>query len=669
MNITIECHCGETYTAEFEPVDGAAPEPICCPRCGTDATESVNQTLRPPPPPPPVSAPPEEVSPPAAAEPAAAEMPRQCYRHSDQPVAMFCFVCKRPICTLCMEHYGFVCSPYCQQQARESGREIPEYEQQRDVVVRKSRRREALAFLGAGLLLLAVIGGWVWYRFWATQPSIVSTVDLGQERATDCRFIGPGQLLVTSARKITLLDVAARTTLWTATSPAGDDEDHWGEPTPVVVTDRDVWLHRGAAFLQLDRQTGREKARHTVAGEIESVTPTPAALVIRSTAGPAQARLTRIDLATGHAQTELADILVVAPRAEPDRGGWDFDAVESDGRPQPVEAQTEFVAAGPNVVQLDFRVTQTNIVAYAAIKDAGQQRADSDMKISESLNIAEEIMTESVRQRTGGRRWEDESTYAVTLRRRFGETVADWRGTVTGPPVLFALPTVDLLVAGKQLIVFNKQNQLLWESALFYPIATEYQADDRGGFSPGNPRAPALEAGDTLYFFDQGVLTAFARATGEVRWRLTTVGISQIEPDADGMLYVATTTASPEDIQYTQQVKITDRARPVLLKVAAATGQTLWRAEKQGDRFYLTDRFVYSSTVTGSGLRDFADAVQGRDIRANFRLYRLDPHTGTARWEYYRAGAPDHVAAQGTTIALCVEGQLEILRYWTFGLR
>jgi hypothetical protein len=127
MKITIECHCGQSYEAEFEPVAGRAPNPIVCPGCGTEATESVNATLRPRPqlrkaePVEPVPSP----TPPVVAE-AAVEVPAHCFRHTDKPVAMFCFLCKKPMCGECMELYGLVCSPYCRQQAKAQGLEIPE---------------------------------------------------------------------------------------------------------------------------------------------------------------------------------------------------------------------------------------------------------------------------------------------------------------------------------------------------------------------------------------------------------------------------------------------------------------------------------------------------------------------------------------------------------------
>ncbi len=687
MKISIECNCGEKYDTEFEPVNGLAPNPIICPNCGTDATESINAALQPPAAPPPrpplrkaepvpetgppplppmprtTVAPPVLAAPAPAAVETVAEVPTHCFRHTDKPVEMLCFVCKKPMCTECMEMYGFVCSPYCRRQAKEKGMEIPEYNKQRDVVARKSRTREKFIALGVGVAILALLGGWIWYEFWGSKPHVVRTVDLGQDGASYCRFIGPNQLLVAGARKITLYDTGAGKARWSTTSAETREEDYWGGLGGVFVTPEDIWLQRGQVLVRLDRQTGTEKGKVAVEGVINRVTQTESALVAHSPAGLHQTRLTHIDLASGQAKTDVANMLYVEEEERPVMRDWEPGSEEVD-KPEPIVAKTDFVAAGPNVAQVNVQVVKTNIVSYQAIKDTGQQRADSEMKVSESIAIAEEILTDVARQKTGGVRWEDESQYAVTVRRIFVDGVVEWKGEVTGPPSLFASKTVDLLVAGKQLVVFNKQNQKLWESKLTYPVAGTFTEDDLG-YGSESVGPPCLEVGDTLYFFDQGVLTAFALKDGQVRWRLASVGISQIELDPQGKLYVTTTTASPEDIQYTQQVKLDDRAETVILKVDPTTGQTLWKLEKKGDRFYLSEGFVYFTKISGSGLRDFANMVQGKAVLGNFRIFRIDPRKGKDVWEYHREGVPEHVAIQGRTIVLITDGQMEVLKYLT----
>ena len=46
----------------------------------------------------------------------------------------------------------------------------------------------------------------------------------------------------------------------------------------------------------------------------------------------------------------------------------------------------------------------------------------------------------------------------------------EWKGEVTGAPAFFPLATVDLLVAGQSLTVFDKENHKLFDSQLSYPV-------------------------------------------------------------------------------------------------------------------------------------------------------------------------------------------------------
>ena len=81
-----------------------------------------------------------------------------------------------------------------------------------------------------------------------------------------------------------------------------------------------------------------------------------------------------------------------------------------------------------------------------------------------------EILNEMQRSRGGGTVQEDESLYQVSLRRPDSTGAADWTGEVTGPPALFPLKTVNVLAAGKTLIVFDKTNKKLWQATLTYNV-------------------------------------------------------------------------------------------------------------------------------------------------------------------------------------------------------
>ena len=81
------------------------------------------------------------------------------------------------------------------------------------------------------------------------------------------------------------------------------------------------------------------------------------------------------------------------------------------------------------------------------------------------------------------------------------------------------------------------------------------------------------------------MLTAFDLATGNARWRLPSVGIVGLFFDDKGMMYVNSTTASPENIKYSRQIDINQKTDAVFLKVDPKTGRILWSVET--GRLYL----------------------------------------------------------------------------------
>jgi len=173
----------------------------------------------------------------------------------------------------------------------------------------------------------------------------------------------------------------------------------------------------------------------------------------------------------------------------------------------------------------------------------------------------------------------------------------------------------------------------------------------------------------SLYLFDQGVLTAFDLPSGNVRWRLTSVGISRIQADDDGNLYVNSTTATPEDIQFSEQIEIDDAAKPVLLKVEAKSGKVLWRSSNIGD-CELSGEYLYAMNLQsgGFGLANGLGAALGSysDSPSNFRLFRIDDETGKRVWDFYNKGGPNEVDFEGTRILLRFEKEVRVLKYLSF---
>jgi len=154
------------------------------------------------------------------------------------------------------------------------------------------------------------------------------------------------------------------------------------------------------------------------------------------------------------------------------------------------------------------------------------------------------------------------------------------------------------------------------------------------------------------------MLTSFDAATGEVHWRLTSVGISRVQPDGQKHLYVTSTTASPDSIQFSQQVNFASKAGPVILKVDAATGKVLWRTEGLGDKCFVSGKYVYISKAAQSPLTTI-----GEDPILYFDLYRLSPSDGHPMWDYSQSRHPVQIEVHGNEILIHFKGELQVLKY------
>ena len=166
------------------------------------------------------------------------------------------------------------------------------------------------------------------------------------------------------------------------------------------------------------------------------------------------------------------------------------------------------------------------------------------------------------------------------------------------------------------------------------------------------------------------MLSAFEVATGNARWRLPSVGISGIYFDDAGMIYVNTTTASPENIKYSKQIDVSDRISAVVLKLEAKTGRELWKQTLSGNLSYLSGQYIYSVAYTGP--RDDDDeinpdlAVLGLEKKAYLRIRRINPKNGRILWEHFQQRGPLDVKIDRNTIQLVFKREVQVLKYLSF---
>ncbi len=331
----------------------------------------------------------------------------------------------------------------------------------------------------------------------------------------------------------------------------------------------------------------------------------------------------------------------------------------------PVENFT-LIPARSGCVQFGVRLIESRMVERVAMKEAPKKSTlEKAPSVANTFEIANEILSEIQRDRGGDKVVEDESRYRVTIRIPGAKDVTDWSAEVVGSPALHPLATVNVVTAGKTLIVLDKQNKKLWEGTLSYPVSG-------GGWDEDNATSglgPCVERGDRLYVFDQGVLTAFDLKTGNAHWRLPSVGISGLYFDDDGKMYVNTTTASPESLKYSRQIDVTDKTMSSVMKVDPQTGKTLWATQTAGMISYISGKYIYS--VQSYCPIDYDDdnpykVETGFERKPFLQIKRINPKNGQQMWEHYEERAPLDLQFDQNSIEIVFRKEVEVLRFLSF---
>jgi len=320
-------------------------------------------------------------------------------------------------------------------------------------------------------------------------------------------------------------------------------------------------------------------------------------------------------------------------------------------------------------VQFSVRLIESRLVARKAMKDAPAKSAlDGDLTVTKTSEVANEILNEMQRSRGGDTVLEDESRYQVRIRRPEVKDAPDWTGEVIGRPGLFPLKTVNVLTANKSLIIFDKMNKKLWQASLTYEVERGPRGSEESETSYG--AGPCVERGDTLYVFDQAVLTAFDIASGNVRWRLPSVGVLGMFFDDKGMLYVNTTTASPEALKFSRQIDINRKSSAIILKMDPQTGKILWSAMSGGFVSRVEGKFIFTVQSYGFGDRNNEDEGDSltviRQPKAYLRIRRLSPSDGRVLWEHFQPRAPLDIQFRGNSIQLVFQKEVQVLRFLSF---
>lgn len=635
----------------------APPTPSAPPATPTEPAPASPATVSLPSPPPPT--PTTEPAAPKPPEPAAPATP-QCSRHPRQEATETCTVCGKPICPECMAQFGYLCSPYCQEQARRREIEVPEFAGQKSVQWQKEVRTGNRVLTALGLVAAVLLGSFVTYHFVLSRPKVAFSLTSPKSVPfIHAEMLGPDRLLTVTPQRASVRDWKLDREIWSAAlapaaaSPAGGGLDASLDPNPLVRVRRvgsALWVGTATKVVQLDLANGTKRAEVPLPPHVSELSGNEFGFLAAVATNPYIHHFTRVDFQTATARSESIRLPVVRRRTIAAT-----DEFNGDAPTPPPDVRNEVIPSGGGAISLVAQLVESRILQREAVRKPKQSILDKDggPSAAQSLDAAMEFANENQAAIT-----EDQSVYRVSLRRLFGSG-PEWTGSVTGAPAIFPLPTLDLLVAGTTMVVFDKNNRKQWDARLNHGIGPRFGSGILDPDVESVPGAqPALQNNTRLYVFDQGTLTAFDIRDGRVAWRLPSVGITQVVP-AGSYLYVASTTAGPESIQYSKDVALNEKISKVLHKVDAATGKVEWSRERIGDEPKVSGKFLYVALKKTF----LMDTIGESDSRQHYFLRRINPSDGQPMWEYYQRGPADAFEPRENQLLLRFPEEVRLLKF------
>ncbi len=323
---------------------------------------------------------------------------------------------------------------------------------------------------------------------------------------------------------------------------------------------------------------------------------------------------------------------------------------------------------GDSYIAFSSQMTKENVVQRDAMKAPPKHSAldDANLTTANEGAAVNEQLNEIQRNNGGGTVTEDDSTYQVAIRRPTS-MAPDWTGEVVGPPGFYPLQTVNVLAAGKTVIAFDKTNKKIWQGDLTYPVSNG-GGEGEGMFTQSQFGAgPCVENNGTLYVFDQAVLTAYDPGSGNVKWRIPSVGVVGLFFDDKGMVYVNTTTGNPDDIKYSKQIDVSKSTESIVMKVDPASGKILWSSHPGGYISYLSGKFIYTYNFfdPGDDEDQTSDALSALEKPAFLKIIRINPDNGHIMWDHEEGRAPVDIQFDRNTISLVLKKEVEVLHFFT----
>jgi hypothetical protein len=421
-------------------------------------------------------------------------------------------------------------------------------------------------------------------------------------------------------------------------------------PMAAICGDR-LWIVDGWHAVAFERSSGTVKADVRLAGAALRIFPDGDTVTVVASAGPDAAQVTRLTSAA-----PPQSFFFSTGRREDA-----FAISEGSTTPNTPKLRTEFSVAGGSLLRVEIRLKERRIQTRDAIKAGSDKELEAAAgtaaahSTDELKAITALIRNDAARLSGDAKERVDDSTYEVVLTRPFEPASAEWTGTLRGHVQVFSTPTLHLITAGTKLLAFASGNQKAWEATLGSPVPIH-----RSDIEPEGPARPWLEAGGKLFFADGAFLTAFDATSGQVVWRLPSVGIRKLQMDGEGNLYVLSDNLRVETLTYAIDASLRDSV-PLTMCVGAADGKIRWQMEKYED-VWASGKDVYVLRE-GKNPGDLENQVfaPGSVPEARVKIYKLSRGSGEPMWEWFQARRPRAVEVQGKKVALLFGDELQVV--------
>lgn len=441
-------------------------------------------------------------------------------------------------------------------------------------------------------------------------------------------------------------------------SESGDDESgedfsflQQGPPQLAVLGER-IWIIEGPRALAFGLEDGALKAEARLAGNASRVFSHESAVFVVADAGKRARQITKFDTA-GATQS----LYLPAP---PREQAYNF-SLETGYRINIQPHRVEFTAAGGSIARADVRLVARKTKMRDLIKPGTEKKLAEKIgnsagnSLDEVTAISKMMEVDNMKANGNAKEEIDESTYEVTLSRPFEPAIPAWKGTLTGRVQVLSTPSLDLVTAGTKVVAIDRANKQVWEATLGAPIPM--RGDDAAW---EEKPLPLLEQAGRLFLADGAFLTAIQINSGQVLWRLPSVGIRKVLSDADSNVYVQTDNLAVDTLSY---MSTEDIAPPTssTIKVDAETGKILWNAEKFED-VWISGNDVYALRHMLHG-GDLENQVfdPSKVPEARIKIYKLSRRSGKPTWDWYQSRRPHSVIPYGKYVSILFGDELQVI--------